>query len=163
MSRQYTAPAFRAQSSGYGWTDKSPKEFSRVIKQASTAFKKLRTTLQFDAIAFTGSSGAAIAFPLMVEHKIPIIYVRKPRESSHGGKIEYTSDIDISRYLIVDDFIDTGSTIKRVHADIAKWSKERQCLAPECVGVFLYCTDGSSTDSVEVGDKIYLPVFRRTR
>ena len=162
MSRQYTTPAFRAQSSGYGWADKSPKEFSRVIKLATTAFKKLRTTVQFDAIAFTGSSGAAMAFPLMAELKIPIIYVRKPRESSHGGKIEYTSDVTINRYLIVDDFIDSGSTVKRVHKKIAEWSKEHQCAAPECVGVFLYCLDGSSVEAVDVGDKIYLPVFRRS-
>ncbi len=134
-----------------------------MIKKAGTEIKELRARLKFDAVAFTGSSGAALAFPLMVKHKVPVIYVRKPRESSHGGKIEYTSDVVINRYLIVDDFIDSGSTVKRVYSTITKWSKSRECMAPECVGVFLYCRDGRSMDSVEVGNKIYLPVYLISR
>ena len=77
----------------------------------------------FDAIAFTGVSGAALAFILSYELKIPLICVRRDENDGHHAKVPqmmlpYSTilegALDAKRYLIVDDFIEQGNTIRRI-------------------------------------------------
>lgn len=76
----------------------------RTIKRASK--------LKFDSIAYTGHSGALVAIPVAIALKKHLIIVRKPHEKSHGVAIE--KDNNAKRCLIVDDFIETGKTIRRI-------------------------------------------------
>lgn len=130
---------------GYGWAGMSPDVLAEALQYASRRFVVLRKELNFDAIAFTGSSGCAIAFHLAVQHKIPLIYVRKPDEKSHGDRIECNSSVDIQRYLIVDDFVFSGDTITSIVITIQKLvppqhrsPDEPYQSAPKCVGVLCF-------------------------
>ena len=76
--------------------------FIKVVNKAVTILRKYRRKHPFDAIAFTGTSGAALAYPISYKLGIPLICVRKSRSNSHFyGKVEgYLA----SKYIIVDDF-----------------------------------------------------------
>jgi len=97
--------------------------------------KKLKGTLKFDAIAFTGNSGAGFGFPLSYLLKIPVINVRKKTRAHYNGAIEGT--VSSKRYLIVDDFIASGKTINRITTAIKKELGNRT----KPVGIFLYDSD----------------------
>ena len=151
-------------SSNYGWTEHSPEEFSQKIKAAGAQILELRKKLMFDAIAFSGSSGAAIAFHLSIEHNIPIIYIRKQDEKSHGLRVEAnTQRLPIKKYLIVDDFICSGSTIKHIYSTI-KSAAERAnrgdgAVVPKLVGVFCYACHSSNEDIINI-DRKKIKVFK---
>lgn len=106
---------------------------------ANRRFKELKNTLGVDAIAFCGSSGCAIAFNLATRHKIPLIYVRKKGEKSHGSKVECNSGrTPIAKYLIVDDFVDRGTTIDHIIKSINQHAKKVGAVAPEQVGALCF-------------------------
>lgn len=110
---------------------------------------------KFDAIAFRGMSGAAIAFPVSYEIKIPLICVRK--DSSHASDIVGGSYEEIISYLILDDFISSGQTVTEIDhkATTAGYKKL------ECVGVLLYKSPGMKSVEVNIGGtKITYPVWQ---
>jgi len=119
---------------GYGWTGENPTKLRNILIKANDAFVKLRKTLKFDAIAFSGSSGAVIAFPLAVSHEIPVIYVRKANEQSHGFAVECNGEDQIKKYLIVDDFIASGATIDWIANQVKAYARGPVKL----VGVFCF-------------------------
>jgi adenine/guanine phosphoribosyltransferase-like PRPP-binding protein len=126
--------------SGYGWTGMGPAVFAERMKLASTCFVKLKKQLKFDAIAFCGSSGSAAAFSLAMKHKIPLIYVRKKNEKSHSySQVECNAiNLQIKKYLIVDDFVDSGATLDYIVSTIRKFSKKNNAYPAEQVGVLCY-------------------------
>jgi adenine/guanine phosphoribosyltransferase-like PRPP-binding protein len=121
------------------------------LKMVPAAAKKLRAiqkTHPFDAIAFTGTSGAGIAFPLSLLLKLPLIHVRKKNVKSHySDTIEGT--ISSKRYLIVDDFIASGATVNRIISTI---KKDKNLKKAKAVGIFLY-------DSTRSTQYKRMPVF----
>ena len=125
-----------------------------MVPQAVKEVRRLRRELGFDSIAFTGSSGAALAFPLSYLLKIPLVHVRKGRSHYGNGEIEGT--ISTKKYLIVDDFIDRGNTVKRI---IKKIENELGDQAHP-VGIYLYgpC---NFTSFPHKGKNI--PVYRRVK
>ncbi len=94
--------------------------------------------IEFDAIAFRGMSGAVIAPVLAAKLKKGLIAVRKSDENTHSYvKVEGLRD---ARYLIVDDFVDSGHTIKTIIKEIKEWDNGKGV----CVGLLLYNGAGSS-------------------
>jgi orotate phosphoribosyltransferase len=141
--------------------------YKAKIEKAVADIKKLQPKLKFDALAFSGSSGAAIAFPAAVELCIPIIYVRKKGEKSHGDEIETTlADFDDDiKYLIVDDFICEGGTVTRIYKKLSKKRKDgRDPLT--CVGIYQWSSrDARREDSYtiytsQMADGVTLKLFR---
>jgi adenine/guanine phosphoribosyltransferase-like PRPP-binding protein len=116
------------------------KMFVKMITQAAVVIKDFKKKHPFNAIAFTGTSGAAIAYPLSFLLKVPLICVRKSSKDNHYGSLVegYTS---AKRYLIVDDFIETGRTIKKITQAIDRETDKQSKL----VGIFLYNGYRSST------------------
>jgi hypothetical protein len=110
----------------YGWSGMDPKDFAKNLRAASRRFKEIRTQHEFQAIAFSGSSGCAIGFTLGLIHKIPLIYVRKDKEESHGRSVEYNGSEEVKNYLIVDDFICTGATVRKIIDKIDKFAKNAE-------------------------------------
>jgi orotate phosphoribosyltransferase len=137
-------------------TDYLEKVYSKqFLKLVPRAVKKLQSIMRkhpFDAIAFTGSSGAALAYPLSYFLKIPLIHVRKGASHYGGGKIEGT--ISSKRYVIIDDFIETGASIRRV---IRTVNSELEGAKP--VAICLYSS--TRTDGFDNKGK-YIPVFTIT-
>jgi hypoxanthine phosphoribosyltransferase len=125
-------------------------QFLKLVPEAVKKVRQLRKEFKFDAIAFSGSSGAALAFPLSFFLKIPLIHVRKGSSHYGSGRIEGT--ISSKKYLIVDDFIDRGNTMKRImksiNDDLGKEAKP--------VAIFLY-------DSMRLASFTYnkkqIPIF----
>ncbi len=108
------------------------KGFLKLVPAAVAKLRTFRRKHPFDALAFTGSSGAAIAFPLSYFLKVPLIHVRKNDKNHYGMPIEGT--LSSKRYVIVDDFIASGSTVRK----IIKTVKKEYSHPAELVGIFLY-------------------------
>lgn len=115
----------------------SPLKYKRLINKIADQMIALKKKKSFGAIAFRGSSGAALAYPLSAQTNIPLICVRKPNEQSHGFRIE-GSQRNIKKYIIIDDFMESGKTIRAILNEIDKtndWTEEGRA---ECVGIVLY-------------------------
>ena len=145
--------------SGYGWTGMNPDKFRTNMLRTSRKFKELQTTLKFDAIAFTGSSGCAVGFYLAFQHKIPAIYVRKQDEKSHGSAVECNGEkIQVRRYLIVDDFVSSGETIRRIVAKITEAAVNKDAYPAKAVGILCY-DGGGKEGELKVGRRT-LSIYR---
>lgn len=122
---------------GYGWVGMTPKNYKRTITRAVNQFSTLvMNRFEFDAIAFTGSSGCAIAFPLALKYEVPLMYVRKEKEKSHGCRVEINQSIILKRYVIVDDFVATGSTVRRVKSQLDEFAKSNRIPEPELLCIY---------------------------
>lgn len=113
-------------------------QFIKTVKLAATKIRKFRRKVKFDAIAFTGSSGAGLAYPLSYILGIPLICVRKTPSNSHY-RIRLEGCVAAGRYIIVDDFIESGRTIDSIRRAI-----KSKNTAADCVGIYLY-NDGAIT------------------
>src|SRR5579885_145290 len=92
-------------------------QFTKTVEKAAKTLRSFRRKHPFDAIAFTGTSGAAIAYPLSYLLGVPLICVRKSTRDNHFGyKIE--GCMTAENYIIVDDFIESGSTVNKVRKSI---------------------------------------------
>ncbi len=131
-------------------------QVNRVVRNLEKLRKQKK--VKFDAIAFRGMSGAAVAYPVSVLAGYHLIAVRKEDHSEHHGRnVEGSESRKIRRYIILDDFICSGNTIKAI---IHAIDKEKNIdVPPECVGVAIYNKgDSSQKKEVRVDDKL-IPVF----
>jgi len=91
----------------------------------------------FECLAFSGHSGAAVAWPMSLLTGWPLVCVRKEGDGSHyaegGGGLVEGYDHPGMRYLIVDDQVSSGSTVRRMVREI-------KTVHPDsvCVGVVRY-------------------------
>lgn len=111
--------------------------FGKTVEKTIANAERLRFETRFDTIAFTGISGSAMAFILSHWLDIPLLCVRKKGENSHYHKqtnrLVEGNVKDIKKYVIVDDFISSGSTVKHVIESIRD-----ACPVAECVGMLMY-------------------------
>lgn len=68
----------------------------------------------FDAIAFTGMSGAIFAPRLASKMGKELLLVRKPNDDSHSCRIVEASSGKVTSYIVVDDFMSSGNTVDRI-------------------------------------------------
>jgi adenine/guanine phosphoribosyltransferase-like PRPP-binding protein len=112
-----------------------PSKFGSTVKRALEVGRRALEVEQFDSIAFTGNSGAAISYILAAELRVALVCVRKKTDNSHfvqsGSLLE--GYLKAKRYLFVDDFITSGNTYKHVVSFLQ--SKLPQA---KCVGALLY-------------------------
>lgn len=107
-----------------------------VVNELAKLIRKQK--LDFDAIAFRGMSGALVVPMLCYKLEKGMIVCRKESEESHGSSCEgYMAG---GNYIIVDDFISSGSTIRGVVKTIDDWAVKNTAggvpFIP--VGIFLY-------------------------
>lgn len=73
-----------------------------------------------DAIACRGTSGLLIAPSVADAFGLPLIVVRKPNDGSHSSSIiEAPNMPDSFNYVVIDDLISTGNTIKTIEREIS--------------------------------------------
>ena len=107
---------------------------AKLIPAACRELKRMEAAgLRIDAIAFRGMSGCLFGAPLAARMRKPMIMVRKKcadcgREQSHTNQL-VEGDRNAKTYVIVDDFIATGNTVRTIQAAITEWSQA------VCVGV----------------------------
>lgn len=93
--------------------------------------------LEFDSIAFSGMSGAIVAPLVAMELNKPIILIRRSTQHTHSGRhIEYSDSIQKEKcksYIIIDDFIASGDTVKRIKRRMrSAFGKYCQCVCVVC-------------------------------
>ena len=110
-----------------------PNKLRVLITRVSVLLKA--GDIDYDAIAFRGTSGAALAFPLSVRLRKPLIHVRKCL--GHTRMI-VEGDYGAKRYIIVDDFMDTGRTLRTIKKRINEAYSRSRLDEPTCVAVVLY-------------------------
>lgn len=108
-----------------------PKMFKPLIDRAIRTIQNFENDNPFDGIAFSGVSGAALAFPISYLTGKHLICVRK--EPSSHGKHKVIGLVNAERYIIVDDQIDSGATINRIVTSIGERSPEA-----ELVGIYVF-------------------------
>ncbi len=151
--------------SGYGWTTFSPSAWTKKLQACAKKINALRNKHNIDALAYTGSSGAAAAYVLGTALDLPVVYVRKKGEDSHGNKVECNANKPIENYLIIDDFICSGATVEHIVTGIEKAARDNRVkVPPKCVGVFLYQPVGSesngSTELTVNKKRVSLKIFK---
>ncbi len=134
-----------------------PIEFGKLVQKVTASIQVLQENLGFEALAFTGQSGSAMAYAVSAITGIPLICVRKTTDGSHATRlVEGPAGIDISKYLIMDDFTASGDTVRRIIESISTpgnmyYSQDE---VAKCVGAFMYLKEGHQKE--EIGDiKIY--------
>ena len=119
----------------------SPLKYRKLIDRIADQMADLKKKKRFSAIAFRGESGAALAYPLSAKLNIPIVCIRKAR--SHGFRVE-GSHRDIRKYVIIDDFMETGNTIRAILKSIdheEEWRRREDDKGIKCVGIVLYAEE----------------------
>jgi len=111
--------------------------FQKSVDKTIAIAERLKKSEGFDTIAFSGMSGAAMAFLLSHWMNVPLLCVRKKADTSHyvqsSRKFLEGNVADVHRYLIVDDFISSGATVQYI-IDTIKYSR----FDSECVGMIMY-------------------------
>jgi orotate phosphoribosyltransferase len=141
---------------GYGWTNLTPKIFTERMQLVVKKLAEIKAKTPFQAIAFCGSSGAAAAYIAGVALQVPVIYVRKPKETAHGSNLESNATKQIKSYVIVDDFICSGNTIDHIINKIRLYSENQDAKTPTCVGIVLYDCGGNRQEFEHKKQKIPL-------
>jgi adenine/guanine phosphoribosyltransferase-like PRPP-binding protein len=92
------------------------ERYKVTIKRVFSTLTDLQKSVKFEAIAFRGSSGAAVAYPYSVEFGVPLIHVRKEQNSNCYLRVEglYFA----KSYIILDDFMSSGDTIRTIVEEI---------------------------------------------
>jgi len=82
---------------------------------------------KFDSIAFRGMSGAIVAPLVAMKLKKNLLMVRKSGITSHSGnKVEGFSKS--KRYIIVDDFIESGETAAHIYYEVKDFAPKAECV-----------------------------------
>lgn len=110
------------------------ESYMSLMPKAIKEIKAFQKKHAFDAIAFTGTSGSALAYPLSCALGIPLICVRKNDGNHFKRSVE--GYVNAKRYLIVDDFISTGDTVMKIVKTISEHNGKSKP-----VGIFLYANN----------------------
>lgn len=105
-------------------------ERDKVAKIVPVAVQLLKR-FEFDAIAFRGMSGCLLAAPLAYLTGKTLIMVRKPEQSHTSLIVE--GDKAAKTYVIVDDFISSGQTVKIIVQEVTKFS-DAKCIGTLTAG-----------------------------
>lgn len=111
--------------SGYMKGRLDPKSGCKTIQLALAALKKYQK--DYDSIAFTGMSGALFAPELSRTLNKHLIMVRKSTKQSHSS-LMVEGNSRCKKYIIVDDFICTGSTVCRIQKKVKKFVPDGVCI-----------------------------------
>jgi adenine/guanine phosphoribosyltransferase-like PRPP-binding protein len=102
----------------------TPKRAKYTVKQVIRMIKE--RGLEFDTIACRGVSGLLIA-PIVAMRLNKIMIVVRKGENTHSG-YEVEGDHGAKRYLILDDFIDGGDTVRAIIKDIFHVNRSARCV-----------------------------------
>lgn len=111
-----------------------PDEFQATLERAFQALAPIANT--FQAIAFTGNSGAMFGPALVLRLNKQMILVRKYGESSHSSR-SVEGVAEPCDYIFVDDLVSSGETISRVVETI---ESRRATSGSRLRAVYLYNT-----------------------
>lgn len=127
-----------------------------IVKEAVKRLKSC--SIEFDAIAFRGMSGALIAPCIADALGKEIICVRNPSTQSHSDyRVEGLETT--CKYIIVDDFVCVGVTVESIAEDVKQFLNENS----ELVGVYLYNSWGDPPEGFKLESGDVVPYLHRDR
>lgn len=129
-------------SGGYA-TQYKLAEVRRRALYAARAINKMMAETGATSVVVHGNSGVSCGFAALMlspHADFNIVLLRKDNDNSHGSPIEGPEGHRLGRYLILDDFVATGTTMNRIRDKIATLSQQYGVPddVPECVGIVLY-------------------------
>ena len=129
-------------SGGYA-TRYKMAEVRRCAEQAASVISDMVAETGATSVVVHGNSGVSCGFAALMlspHADFNIVLLRKDNDNSHGSPIEGPEGHFLERYLILDDFVSTGTTMNRIRDKIIMLHKQSNPAeaAPECVGVVLY-------------------------
>lgn len=108
-------------------------------------------------IACTGISGILVAVPAAEKTNREFVIIRKPGEQKHSSNT--VEGYNLKEYVIVDDFIDYGKTVKRIVREMKNRTRWGQSYPAQCRGVILY--DGIDNKvRLEYPKGNHIPIFQ---
>ena len=127
-----------------------------ILKKAKSFLRENK--VKFDTIAVRGVSGLLVGPALAAAMGKDIIVVRKSvgMDHCHSGKIA-EGNLDTERYLIVDDIISSGNTVKAIRNAVLLEQQRLDIKSGECAGVLCYgCSMGGYAYHADaIGTTIY--------
>lgn len=117
---------------GYCTIQHNPELLKDKVKKIKKVLKSAKCK-GVQGLVFTGKSGVFMAGALAMSGvKLPMVFIRKPGDNSHGNKIENNNSLDdlwwtTASLMFVDDLVDTGTTLKNseealdLNASTRKW------------------------------------------
>ncbi len=143
--------------------DKIPTTINEIIYRLK---KEIKNGLEFNSIACCGISGSILAGAIAAKLGVDVVVVRKPNDSngqiggSHSSwRVE--GRYGNVQYIIIDDFIDSGGTIRYIIDEIKRENnKFKNNSISCCKGVVLYNPSyKKSRESVFFYEKKEIRVF----
>jgi adenine/guanine phosphoribosyltransferase-like PRPP-binding protein len=119
---------------------------NKVIIKAVCDLRKIAN--EFDSIACCGVSGLVVVPQIAELLKKHIVLIRKPDEKCYSDfPMEGVTPF---RYVIVDDLVCSGSTIRHIKNTI-----HEDCPKAQCIGVYCYMPDECAyrSDTVKMFEK----------
>ncbi len=121
----------------------------------------------FDSIAFRGMSGAIIAPMVAAQLNKDLIMIRKSEDKSHASAT-VEGHITTQSYVIIDDFVDSGRTLRLTVQSINTWKGKAageyylgtydavDAEAPaKCFAVVLYLADYQNENNEHLLERYY--------
>ena len=129
-------------SSGYA-TQYRMADVRKRAEYAARAINKMMVETGATSVVVHGNSGVSCGFAALMLSAVDfnIVLLRKDNDNSHGSPIEGPQGHRLGPYIILDDFVATGTTMNRVRDKIATLHQQygyRNAQSPECVGIVLY-------------------------
>lgn len=124
----------------------NPDTFNVRVKIAN----KVLSAYDYDSFAFRGMSGALLGAPLAHLFKKTMLVVRKPGVDCHTDRA-VEGDFGARRYVIVDDVISSGNTVRTIIRAIKHFAPHA-----ECVGILVWEDLCDQRDTLEECSS-YLP------
>lgn len=150
-------------SSGYA-TQYKLSEVRERAEYAASAISAMVAETGATSVVVHGNSGVSCGFAALMLSAVDfnIVLLRKDNDNSHGSPIEGPQGHRVGRYIILDDFVATGTTMKRIRDKIAVLHEQRGVTGdmPECVGIVLY--GYTISDSFKFADGHIVPVRGRS-
>jgi orotate phosphoribosyltransferase len=109
---------------------KTAKRIANLLKKAEE-----KGEIKFDSLACRGVSGIVITPLVSVILGKPFTIVRKEKEQRHSPSLVEGYIQADQRYVILDDFMSSGETVRRI---ISALSKSYLGATPECAGIVEY-------------------------
>lgn len=92
----------------------------------------------FDAIAFRGLSGALVAPIVAREMKKTLLCVRREIGETGHSVHGVEGDLAARRYVILDDFVSSGTTVRKIIQAVRKEFLDACRPVPVCIGICEY-------------------------
>jgi adenine/guanine phosphoribosyltransferase-like PRPP-binding protein len=112
-------------------------KFKALISECASAIAVLQPVLGFDILVGCGHSGTPLVTALSLETDLPMILIRKGEcagdDRMANGMLKPTG-----RYLIIDDLIESGDTVRACRQAINAATEERGLEPMMPAGILLY-------------------------